>query len=333
MIPRWKFLGPSLRENVRTSFAFNSNFVVRDTFYNVATVNTSWGYEFSWRNKLLTIRIPNIEYTLLDRRQGLNRLIDSIQSFRFIFNDGLVTSSILTYQVSSSKNNVTNLARFGMEASGLLLRQLNSKFLDSNLYRFVRVDGDFRQTYKIRRTAFAWRAFLGLGLALPTSTADSNNLYLPFFKGYFAGGANSMRAWQLRQLGPGSTVQSFALQQAPDRFGDMQFELNAEYRFFLTELAGVALNSVLWTDIGNIWYLRENKAFPNGAFRFNRLLNDLAVGAGTGLRVDFGLFLVRVDWGYKLKDPSPEDPRLQNRFFPERKLSQGQLQLGVTYPF
>ncbi len=185
--------------------------------------------------------------------------------------------------------------------------------MDINLYRFVKLDADFRQTHTIRRSAFAWRVFAGAGYELP-STRYFNDQYLPFFKAYFAGGANSMRAWPLRKLGPGSAVKSFERNVAPDRFGDIQIEMNAEYRFYLTEISGVKLNSVLFTDIGNIWSLRYNADFPGGEFKFTKLLKDFAVGAGTGLRIDFGLFLVRLDIGYKLKDPSPADIRNQNKF-------------------
>jgi hypothetical protein len=100
-----------------------------------------------------------------------------------------------------------------------------------------------------------------------------------------------MRAWQLRRLGPGSSKKSFEQTVAPERFGDIQLELNAEYRFFLADISGVVINSVFFTDIGNIWFLRENPDFDNGHFELNRLGKDLAIGAGTGLRVDFGPFL------------------------------------------
>ncbi|MGV3656321.1 MAG: BamA/TamA family outer membrane protein, partial [Chitinophagaceae bacterium] len=111
--------------------------------------------------------------------------------------------------------------------------------------------------------------------------------------------------------------------------------LNAEYRFFITSIGGVEINSALFTDIGNIWTIRKLPGFENGQFQFNKIWHDLAIGAGTGLRVDFGFFLIRLDWAYKLKDPSPDerDAHLQNKFFPYKSFRDGQLQLGVTYPF
>jgi outer membrane protein assembly factor BamA len=336
-IPRYQFLSPALKENAKTSLVFNANYLDRKDFLALLTINTSWGYAVSWKNKLLSLRLPNIEYAFLERRKDLIALINDNQSYRYIFNDGLVSSVITGLAITGGNQNHTNILRINSEASGLISGLLHTPFLDSNLKRFIKLDGDFRQTYSFnnKRSAFAWRVFAGTSYPMPLFKKDTANFALPFFKSYTAGGANSMRAWSLRKLGPGSTVQSFDRTVAPDRFGDLQLELNAEYRFFVTEIGGVKINSALFTDMGNIWYLRKNTAFPDGEFRFDKLWKDLAIGAGTGLRVDFGLFLVRVDFAYKLKDPSPSkvDSDKQNKFFPYRKLSDGQIQLGVNYPF
>ena len=95
------------------------------------------------------------------------------------------------------------------------------------------------------------------------------------------------------------------------------------------------MNSALFTDIGNIWFLRENKDFPDGEFRFSKLWKDLAIGVGTGLRVDFGFLNIRLDYAYKAKDPSPglNDAAGQNKWFYKWKPGGGRFQLGVNYPF
>jgi outer membrane protein assembly factor BamA len=156
---------------------------------------------------------------------------------------------------------------------------------------------------------------------------------MPFFRQYYGGGANSMRAWGLRKLGPGSTVKSFARTIAPDRFGDIQLEANAEYRFYLTEINGITLNSALFTDIGNVWFRRYNPDFPGGEFKFNKLWKDIGIGLGTGLRVDFGFLNIRLDYAFKVKDPSPDRIDKQNKWFYQWQFNNGQFQLGVNYPF
>jgi outer membrane protein insertion porin family len=331
-IPNWNIFPRQWKENSRTIFSLNASNVDRREFFNLTTFNASWGFLFNWKNKLLGIRIPNVELSLLKRDSLLRNLIDSNKSYSYIFNDGLVTSSIFSYTQTNARKNVTNIMRFNLEPSGLILGAFRNKTLDSNLFRFIKVDAEFRQTHKIGRNEFAWRAFAGVGYELP-SKHNRNDTSLPFFKQYYAGGANSMRAWALRKLGPGSTTQSYSRNIAPERFGDIQLEMNAEYRFFITDIGGVLLNSAIFTDMGNVWFLRKAPGFPGGEFKFGKLWKDLAIGAGTGLRIDFGFFLVRLDYAYKLKDPSPEIPEAQNKWFYNWGLLNGQLQLGVNYPF
>jgi outer membrane protein assembly factor BamA len=338
LIPRLGF-PLMLRENTRTSLAFNGNYINREKFFNLTNINASWGYDFNWKNKLLSIRLPNIEFTRLQAKEDLLKLIEQNQSYRYIFNDGLVISTIASLSRTGNKSlsfrknnpnnkiNLINYMRVNAEGSGLLSGFIHSERLDRYLYRFIKIDGDIRQTYQIRRTAFAWRFFSGVGYEI-INPRNPEQKYLPFFKSYFAGGPNSMRGWQLRRLGPGSTKKSFARNIAPDRFGDIQLELNGEYRFFVADIKGVLLNSALFTDIGNIWFLRKNPDFLNGEFKLSRLGEDIAIAAGTGLRVDFGPFLVRVDYGYRVKNPNVE-----KQWFNSLKLSNGQIQIGVTYPF
>ncbi|MEI6947316.1 BamA/TamA family outer membrane protein [Paraflavisolibacter sp. H34] len=333
LVPELPFIPDRLKDNFNTVFAFNVNNYDRVRFLNLTSFNTSWGYKFNWRNKLLEIRLPNIEYSFLNRREDLEKLIAENASYNFIFNNGLITSALASYTLTHARKVTTSLARFNWEMSGLLPGLVKTDFLENNLYRFIKVDAEYRKTHKLTpRTEFAWRAFGGAGYELPSSRHRFNR-YLPFFRSYFAGGANSMRAWGLRKLGPGSAIKSFDRQIAPDRFGDIQLEANGEYRFYLTEISGVRLNGALFTDIGNVWFLRENPDFPGGAFRLNKLWKDLAIGSGTGLRVDFGFFLIRLDYAYKVKDPSPGDAATQNKWFYHWNWLNGQLQLGVNLPF
>ena len=142
-----------------------------------------------------------------------------------------------------------------------------------------------------------------------------------------------MRAWRLRRLGPGSAIKDF--DKNPERYGDVQLEFNVEYRFPIANIAGVKLESALFTDIGNIWFMKSSAGDEAEVFKLGRLAKDLAVGVGTGLRVDFTFFLVRVDYAYKAKDPSPDDDDAasQNKWFYNIKPFNGQLQIGINYPF
>lgn len=336
LFPRFVPRFGSYKENWNSSLLLNANYISRKDFLRLLSINTSWGYTRSGRNSTFTVRFPNVEYSVLERGPLLQELINQNRSYQFIFSDGVVFSTILGLTKTRSRENNTSVLRFSFEPAGLLAglsKPEQNSFLYNDVYRFLRFDADYRRTYKVRRTNHAFRVFTGLGVSLPYSIDDTIRKFMPFFKSYYAGGANSMRAWSLRKLGPGSTVKSFERNVAPDRLGDIQLEFNYEYRFYVATIRGVVLNSALFTDVGNIWTLREDENFPGGKFEFNKLWHDLAVGAGTGLRVDFGFFLIRLDYAYKIKDPSPADPAKQNKFFPDKGLLNGALQLGVTYPF
>ena len=144
-----------------------------------------------------------------------------------------------------------------------------------------------------------------------------------------------MRAWTVRRLGPGSSLRSFLPNMNPDRFGDMRIETNAEYRFYITNFGGIILNGALFTDIGNVWFIRKNENFPNGEFKLGRLWQDIAIGTGTGLRVDLSFLNVRFEYAYKAKNPTPDisDSQGQNKWFYGWSLRGGTFQLGIDYPF
>jgi len=322
-------------ENVRTVFGLNLAYTDRVKYFTVQSINTSLGSEKSWDNKLLGVRFPNIEYNYLNRQDSLIKLIERNRSYEYIFNDGLILSTIVNFSIAggSSRKNVTNRQSYSLEISGLgPTNAFRSRFLDSNLYRFAKFDFEFRETKRIRRSALAWRAFVGVGYEFP-SNFNRNSQYLPFFRQYYGGGPNSMRAWGVRRLGPGSTVRGFGLTEAPDRFGDMRIEVNGEYRFFIADIYGFIVNGALFTDIGNVWFLRKNEDFPNGEFNPSRLWKDIAIGAGTGMRIDFGFLKLRLDYAYKVKDPSPDTLEAQNKWFYKWELLGGQFQLGIDYPF
>ena len=343
LVPRFEFIKPEWRENARTSLSFNLGQTDRVDYFRVFSLNTSMGWEVAKDKIIYGVRFPNIEYNILERRDLLNDLIKQNASYQYIFNDGLIVSGLLNVTVGGGKKNLTNIFRISAEIAGFpgLLKIFNNS---AKLYRFFKVDAEFVQTYSIRRKAFVWRMFAGFGKTVPfpeqlnNNATDTINYYLPFFRQYYAGGPNSMRAWQVRKLGPGSTIKSYDKTIAPDRFGDMRLELNGEFRFFIMKLVTYPVEGALFTDIGNIWFLRKNDDFPDGEFKGSRLLKDLAVGVGYGIRIDFGFLKIRADLAYKAKDPSPPEPAGKNKWF--YKWSPGfdgrygaQFQLGINYPF
>jgi outer membrane protein insertion porin family len=325
----------NLKENARTIFSFNAASTERRALFRLTTVNGSWGYEFQWAKNSLGIRFPNIEYSRLDSKPLLDTLFVKNPALKNIFTDGFISSSIINYSISGGRNKNVNFLRANMEISGLASGLIgNSKFLDTNLYRFIKLDAEFTRKIAYRKSAIALRAFAGVGYEFNSTVNPNKKNNLPFFKEYFAGGPNSMRAWALRKLGPGSAVKNFSLN--PERYGDVQLEANIEWRFPITSFSGVKLNGAFFTDMGNVWFLKADTANgrkPEEVFNFSRLGKDIAIGAGMGLRVDFSFFIIRFDYSYKVKDPSPAEIANQNKWFYNWRVNNGQFQLGIGYPF
>jgi hypothetical protein len=310
----------------------------RRFLYDLFTANASWGYEIQnlKRNILFTAKLLNIEYSSLNKKDSLDRLIEKNPSLKNIFTDGLVVSFIGNLTITGGKKNRLNVLRFNFEGAPFIIGLFHTPFLDSQLYRFIKVDVEVAKLISFRKTSVALRLFAGVGIADPFNTgrnpAKEDNL--PFFKEYFSGGPNSMRAWALRRLGQGSTIKEFS--ETPDRYGDVQLEANIEYRFPIGRPFGVLLSGALFTDIGNVWFLKKalNRP-PEEIFSFSRLGKDIAIGSGAGLRVDFSFFVLRFDYAYKVKDPSPPPSfqQLQNKWFGYKFFDGDQFQLGINYPF
>jgi outer membrane protein insertion porin family len=328
----WIYRRKDSLESPRTIISMNASYTDRRQFFNLFSVNLANGYEWGRRNHVWFVRIPNLEYTKLNKSDSLSKLEDDNPYLKYAFNDGMVISLQASYRWQKQSGNHFNSLRVGVEESGALTGLSKRLDIDAKLFRFIRADAEYRHWIQYKKSALAFRFLGGVGFAYGDSSATVKERALPFFKQYVAGGPNSMRAWQVRQLGWGSTERIDSVFQ--DRFGDIQLEANVEYRFLIANIpGGIKLGSAFYLDAGNIWLRKTfgDPALDSADFRLSRLGRDLAIGAGTGLRFDFNFFLIRLDYAYRVKDP-------QRRVEPEKwfynwGLFNGQLQLGINYPF
>lgn len=234
----------------------------------------------------------------------------------------------------------------GLELAGNLIDAYNRNFSDKSrpytlfgqrYFHYAKVDAEARRGITLRKdTRLAFRVGTGVGVPLANSTT------LPLEKRYFGGGSNSLRAWQARTLGPGTYTRTLL---DPDQFGDVRIEGNIEIR---QPLFGV-FESAFFVDAGNIWTLNDNSSKGAASnFKASTFLRDLALGTGAGLRLNFELFIIRLDLGLKLYDPSIS-PEIGSRWSistwgddvwnenyarvsgsPYQRLN---LNLGIGYPF
>ena len=186
--------------------------------------------------------------------------------------------------------------------------------------QYVRFAFDFRYfKYVYGENQIATRFMLGAGIPY----GNSNDM--PFEKSFYAGGSNGMRGWQFRELGPGTFNNPDNLNI--ERIGDIQLEFNLEYRFPIHSF----IKGAVFTDIGNIWTMKENETFKGGQFKFDTFYKQLAADAGIGIRFDFSFFLFRLDAAAPIVNPAyPEGERWR---ISKLRFKDFILNFGIGYPF
>ena len=297
---------PRTVDAASTILTLSANYANRLQYYNLSSIVANWGYQWRKKNVTWQYRPINIEIYGLNTYSDFDTIIKYNPYLTKAFNSGTVISQQLNYSINFPNKRFagTNYFRFAVEESGGLVGLI--KPVGNNIYRYVRAEAEYIKHFDFTQTQFAFRAFAGAGYNYGNFTKFGNTL--PFYKQFFGGGPNSMRAWGLRQIGLGSNLESDTSSTFRDRYGDMQLEINLEYRYPIFALSSVKVNGAVFSDIGNVWNIRNEPDLPQSQFNFSRLGKDVAIDIGTGIRFDFTYFLIRVDFGLKLKDPA----RLEN---------------------
>lgn len=217
---------------------------------------------------------------------------------------------IMKFGAGFSYNNGRYAIKTNVETAGNLLNAGANMFKfkknELGMYKLFNiafaqyVKGDIDYTHNIR---FDYNNALVLHVGLGIAYPYGNSTILPFEKRYFSGGANGVRGWSVRGLGPGKFVGKDGNIDFINQTGDMKLDLNMEYRAHLFW----KLNGALFVDAGNIWTIREYEEQPGGQFSFKDFLQQIAVSFGWGLRFNFDYFILRFDFGMKAINPAYED--------------------------
>ncbi len=264
--------------------------------------------------------------------------LDTTTYMAYSYRDVFISSMSYSYIFNNiNPKKVTDhfFFRFNMETAGNLLYagyKLAKQPVDTlgsyNIFglqfaQYIKADIDIRYTNVLNRFgSVTYRFFAGAGIPYLNSRA------IPFEKQYYAGGANDIRAWHVRSLGPGSYVEKNAAFY--NQTADMKLEGNVEYRFKMFWV----LEGALFLDMGNIWALSKHDDRQGALFKFDTFMNDIAVGTGFGTRFDFSFFIFRVDLGIKMRDPGIHEGSkwiLMNGPLNVRR--DFVLQVGIGYPF
>ena len=218
----------------------------------------------------------------------------------------------IRYKIESAGNLINLLA------SPLNLNRINDTnyLFDLPYSQYLKGEFDYIQHWLVGSSSvFAFRSFLGLAVPLGNATS------IPFSQSYFSGGANDNRAWEVYRLGPGSSFSGNEFNEA-----NFKIALNFEYRF---DLFG-SFKGALFADAGNIWNLFDDVTDTSRSFDGFRDLSELAIGTGFGVRYDFGLFIFRLDTGFKTHNPALEKSK---RWLTDMQLKRANLTIGINYPF
>jgi hypothetical protein len=220
--------------------------------------------------------------------------------------------------------------RFNIELAGNSLRLIDhltgrikskeeiSRILKTEYAQYIRPDVDVRFYHVLNENnSLVYRLYAGMGKPYLNSKS------LPFEKSFFAGGANDLRAFNARSVGPGS----FEMEEKIQQSGEIKLNANLEYRFDMIRV----LEGALFVDAGNVWLFKEDPNRPGSQFQGQDFLSEIAVGGGFGLRFNFNYFVFRIDVGYKLRDPRrPADERW---VYKKLQWQDGIGNFAIGYPF
>ena len=247
---------------------------------------------------------------------------------------GVFSATFTNQDINEREGGYTYL-RLNLEASGNLLWAINriagtprltdgeeryNQLLDVRYAQYIKADAEFRHNWYLNAAnSLVARFFVGCGYPY------GNMQTLPFEEAFYCGGANDLRAWPARTLGPGrySTAEQY-----PNSVGDFKLAANLEYRFKLLWI----LEGAFFLDAGNVWMINPSETRRETQLRAD-FYNQIAVGTGVGLRLNANFFLLRFDLGIKLKDPTLPAGQRFVLFNSDGGFRRSVFNIAIGYPF
>ncbi|RQO36741.1 hypothetical protein DBR39_16810 [Chryseobacterium sp. KBW03] len=291
----------------RTNITLGYEFQNRTKYYTLNNFTGSFGY--LWKeNARKEHELKVIDITLVSPANVTDeymRISATNPAMRRIVDRQLIFGPTYSFTYTNSMLPRTNTVYYkgtldlagnitGLATGADVKKDKEKKIFGIPFSQYVKIENDFRFYHKFTEKSSLATRFIG-GIAYPYGNSE----FIPFSKQFFSGGSNSIRAFRARTLGPGSfdprTIEEGAYF---DQSGDIKLELNAEYRANLYKF----LNAAVFVDAGNIWLLHDDKDRPGAKFSKD-FLNEIAVGAGVGLRLDFSILILRLDLAMPLRVP------------------------------
>lgn len=343
MFPR--FLAPFLshafkrQQEAISEVLFNYNLQNRPEFQR-RVLTSAFRYRWNEPHHHLTYRLDlidlNYAYMPWISETFKRDYLDSLSNRNAILRYNYENLLIMKLGFGINYNNGIHALMANIETAGNLLQAiaLPFGFSTNNIGQYTLFNTAFAQYIKgdiayTRLFNFDTANTLALHLSLGIAYPYGNSNVLPFEKRYFAGGANSVRGWNVRELGPGSFRGSDGRIDFINQTGDMKLDVNIEYR---TKLFW-KLNGAAFVDAGNIWTLRAYKEQPGGQFKLNEFYKQIAVAYGLGLRLNFGYFILRFDMGMKAINPAYTNSKQHYAFLHPQFKRDASFHFAVGLPF
>ena len=299
------------RYNPKTRLLLSYNFMKRVDYFDMNTFQFIYG--FKWKPSLRIeqeFNPVNISYTTIGNQSAtfislLNAnpfLKKSYEeqfiaggSYSYTYDEQLIPAKKIQFYFHLAAESAGNLFSLAKLIGGVKVTPDNpSKVIGTVYSQYAKLSVEGRTYYNfIDKNKMAFRVFAGLA----DSYGNSNTL--PYSKQFFSGGPNSIRAFQINSLGPGTYLQDANTNSFLQMGGDIKLEMNAEYRFGIYRF----LKGALFIDAGNVWLQKSNPTTTGTPFLFSTFMNEMAVGAGAGLRIDVSFFILRFDLAMPLRKP------------------------------
>lgn len=331
------FLRRTQRELNWTRIDLGASVLNRPHYFRMSQFNTGLQYEWRATRHAVNQFTPfKLKYTKLQRTtpefDSLMNVNPAIAlSFQSQFIPQLSWSYTLDKFLERAKINGINF-NFTLTEAGNLFSQLwklggakgEKKLFGTPFSQFIKGEMQFVYSRLLVRGTGQW---LVTRLLVGAEHAYGNSREVPYSEQFYIGGANSIRAFTVRSLGPGSyRAPSDQVNGYFDQTGTFKLEANVEYRF---PIAGM-VHGAVFMDTGNIWLLKNDPLRPGGKLNGKDFLRDLALGTGVGLRFDFGMIVLRGDLGYGLHAPYADYPK---KYFNIAFKKAFAFHLAIGYPF
>lgn len=331
------FVKRNRRDLSWTQLTLGADLMNRPHFFKMAEFHTGITYEWHSNNVTYNKFTPfKLSYNkLMNRTVAFDSVMQANPAIALSFESQFIPQMNYTYALEKfcedSKINGINLNVSLTEAGNvfdgvysLLGVKGEKRLFETPFSQFIKGQAQFVYSRRLIPHLEHW---LVSRILIGAAHAYGNSSQVPYSEQFYIGGANSIRAFTVRSIGPGSyTVPKSMKNGYFDQTGTFKFELNTEYRF---PIAGI-LHGAVFLDSGNIWLLKADPLRPGGQLKGNTFLRDMALGTGAGLRIDLGMIVVRGDLGYGLHAPYSTGI---DRYFNIALKNAFAFHLAIGYPF